>query len=548
MSINLKLKLITVSLAVIIVAMFLATFSITNKQKNDGLVINLAGRQRMLSQKMTKEFLQFSIIPSQAVESKKNAAAQVRSTMKVFSMTLTALENSGRAPLSLDLRDTLYRDCPIAQEPAKGQLAKVDRLWQQFSPVIERALMGTASETDRKTIKTDNIRILQEMNKAVGMMQAQAEELVLLLLKIQITLAVLGAIIFVRAFMLTSSIVLRLNKVNKFSELLGNGNLTVESGITGDDELGQIGVSLDCMAANLEKMIRGIRITSKELGETSEELSKAASEVSRGAGGVAERSSSVAAAAEQLSSNMDSVAAAVEETSTNVAIMADSVQEITENIITISSNTENARNITGAAVNQSKQASERINELGNAANEIGKVTETITEISDQTNLLALNATIEAARAGEAGKGFAVVANEIKNLAKQTADATGDIRIKIEAIQSSTSLTVTEISGIANTINEVDEIVGNIAVAMDEQAATTQEISINVAQASEGIQEVTKNISQSSAVAGEVANDISEVDLKSTAMNESSTLVAANAKDLNRSADKLSVLVKEFNIK
>jgi methyl-accepting chemotaxis protein len=95
-------------------------------------------------------------------------------------------------------------------------------------------------------------------------------------------------------------------------------------------------------------------------------------------------------------------------------------------------------------------------ELGGAANKIGKVTETITEISEQTNLLALNATIEAARAGEAGKGFAVVANEIKELAKQTAEATLDIKTLIDDVQNTTRSTGGEINRISEVISGVNE--------------------------------------------------------------------------------------------
>lgn len=547
MSIKLKLMLITLSLAAIILAMILSTLFITNKQKNDGLVINLAGRQRMLSQKMIKELHQFETLSAQDEESKKAAAAQVHSTMEVFSLTLRALKDSGKAPLSLNLETTKYRNCPVAKEPAKSQLAKVDSLWQKFSPAMAKVLAGTAADADWEVIQKGNIPILQEMNKAVGMMQTQAEGLVNLLIKTQIAMAIIAAMFIISAFMVISSVIVRLNQAKIFSETLGNGNLTVKSGITGSDELGQIGQSLDSMAIKLDKMMGEIRFTSEQVGDSSQELLNTAGEVSREVGGVSDNSNMVAASAEEMSSNMNSVAAAVEETSTNVAIMADSVKEITGNIVNITSNTDKARNMTGAAVNQSKQASNRIVELGDAANDIGKVTEAITDISEQTNLLALNATIEAARAGEAGKGFAVVANEIKELAKQTAEATGDIRSKIEAIQASTSLTVTEISSIAETVHKVNEIVELISVSLDEQAASTQEISLNISQASEGIQEVTENISQSSMVAREVASDISKVDVKTTTINDSTSLVADNAKSLTKSADKLSALVKQFTL-
>ncbi len=119
------------------------------------------------------------------------------------------------------------------------------------------------------------------------------------------------------------------------------------------------------------------------------------------------------------------------------------------------------------AVDKTNSTFKRMAELGSAGQEISKVTETITEISEQTNLLALNATIEAARAGEAGKGFAVVANEIKGLAKQTAEATLEIRQRIDAIQSSTSTTITEMEQINTVINDVNSIVTTIASAVEQ---------------------------------------------------------------------------------
>src|SRR5208283_4511868 len=115
-----------------------------------------------------------------------------------------------------------------------------------------------------------------------------------------------------------------------------------------------------------------------------------------------------------------------------------------------------------------------------AALDIGKVTETITAISDQTKLLALNATIEAARAGAAGKGFAVVAHEIKELARQTADATEDIKAKVGGIQGATKGTLEDLARISEIIGQVSETVGSIASAIEEQSAVTKDIAQNVA--------------------------------------------------------------------
>jgi methyl-accepting chemotaxis protein len=184
--------------------------------------------------------------------------------------------------------------------------------------------------------------------------------------------------------------------------------------------------------------------------------------------------------------------------------------------------------------------------LGSAAQDIGKVTETIAEISAQTNLLALNATIEAARAGEAGKGFAVVANEIKDLARQTATATGEIKDRIEGIQSSTEITVQGIRKISEIITEIDAIVSGIAVALEEQSATMSELTTNIAEAGTGIGEVSENVAQSSVVSQQISRDISQLNQSVADIAGSTGLVAKNAEELNRLADSLRQLINKFS--
>ncbi len=155
-------------------------------------------------------------------------------------------------------------------------------------------------------------------------------------------------------------------------------------------------------------------------------------------------------------------------------------EEMTASIREIAKNANEAARVATQAVKVAETTNSTVGKLGESSAEIGKVIKVITSIAQQTNLLALNATIEAARAGEAGKGFAVVANEVKELAKETAKATEDISQKIEAIQTDTRGAVAAIGQIGTIINQINDIQNTIASAVEEQTATTNEISRNVA--------------------------------------------------------------------
>ncbi|TKB08553.1 bacteriohemerythrin [Desulforhopalus sp. IMCC35007] len=326
---------------------------------------------------------------------------------------------------------------------------------------------------------------------------------------------------------------------------VAKGDLTEDS--YGSSVPGSLQEALFQMSSRLRSLIGNIVTEGRSLQATSTELALAAEDLTGGAEQSASRSDAVAAATEEMSANMDMVTHSSEQASQNVNLVATAMEEMAMAGQKIAQNTAKASSMTEEAVSYAAMSSEKVNQLGNAAREISKVTEVITEISEQTNLLALNATIEAARAGEAGKGFAVVANEIKELAKQTAQATGEIKAKIESIQSSTDDTVKEISQIGVVINNVNELVGTIATAAELQATTVNEVSLNVTEASSSINEVNENVFQASVVAKEIAKDIATVSQVSKEAKEGSLRLQESSHELKRVADKINGETSQFDL-
>ena len=207
------------------------------------------------------------------------------------------------------------------------------------------------------------------------------------------------------------------------------------------DEIGDLSRGMQAMSDSLRTLLGDIKGGVQTLAASATELSAVSKQTAEGTSSMSDKANGVAVAAEEASANTLSIAAGMEESSSSLSSVASATEEMSATVGDIAANTSRARAISEQATGQAQTITDQMQKLGQAAQEIGHVTETITNISAQTNLLALNATIEAARAGTAGKGFAVVANEIKELARQTAEATEDIKARIAGIQNSTGTAI-----------------------------------------------------------------------------------------------------------
>jgi methyl-accepting chemotaxis protein len=313
------------------------------------------------------------------------------------------------------------------------------------------------------------------------------------------------------------------------------------------DEVGDLAQSVQQMSEHLRKLVREMSQGVQTVASSAIQLTTASTETAQEVKAMAEKSATVAAAAEESCATTTAISSSMERASANLTSVAGATEEMSSTVAEIASNSEKARVISEKAMAQAQTISAIMSELGRAAQEIGKVTETITDISAQTNLLALNATIEAARAGTAGKGFAVVANEIKELAKQTSEATEDIKAKIAGVQNSTTSAVETIETITGVIKEIGNTVASTAAAIEEQATVTKNVAGEIAQATAVVREVNDQVAQTASVSRSIASDIATVNGATAGIREGGEQVETSASELSRLSEQLKVLVAQFSV-
>ena len=476
------------------------TFYIISSQSSDAKVIDIAGRQRMLTQKMTKE----SLALTSAIEKKVDSGTLREGLLKTVSLydrSLKALKDGG-ATVGTDGTETVL---PVSQGEAKSQLVKVTEAWLAFKKSIDVIAAPGADISSGgfinalETIKKGNIPLLKESNKVVGLLKTATEGKTSLMKTVQVAALLVTILLACSALYLLRRILFRPidNVVAMLKDISeGDGDLTKRIVVTSQDEIRDLADYFNAFVGKLQGLISEITGNTKVLVDASGRLLETSAQIASGADEQSGRTTQVATASEEMS-------ATVIEVAKNASSSAEAAREAnsaaTDGGKIVSMTIESMNGISDTA----KESSEVIASLGSSSQEISKIIKVIEDIADQTNLLALNAAIEAARAGEQGRGFAVVADEVRKLAERTTKATKEISTMIKSIQDKTTDALTSME------SEVKVVEEGVQRAQDAGSALTK-IVTEVENVSNMIQQIATAAEEQSTAADQISGDIETV--------------------------------------
>ena len=448
MSIRVKILSTVMILLGLLIANIVCVIIVNNLQKNDSLLINLGGRQRMLSQRMSKDLGLLQIYgPLRQADNYDSTMEEIKNAVDLYNRTIEAFRNGGH---TISPTGQAVKIKAILPQEA---LAPNYALWKEFKKNIEAAFIENDTE-GISFVFSNNNKLLTLSNDVVTALQAEADRKTSLLLTLQVVFIAIGVAGFIlSAVILQSSVVRPVITLADHGSLLQQGDFSRDLATARKDEVGRLSNSLQGVILTLKDVLSSI----KELTSGMESESSRLKTNSRT---LAEGASNQASSMEEISSSVEQI---------NIMIQKNA------------ENTRQANKATQILSDQSEVNGARFSESIESFYLIEKKIAIIDDISRQTNLLALNAAIEAARAGVEGKGFSVVAKEVRRLAEKSGSAAEEINKLVRERSGGSDEAEMAWGMLKDQIEELAPLIAGITQANDEQSQAIRQISIGIEQ-------------------------------------------------------------------
>ncbi len=475
MKISTSLKIVVAVLLTFSLISALSVFWQLNRMGDDGRVVNYAGIVRGGVQR----FIKMALFDPHA-HSPEHAGHRDSMRLKLDKI-INGLINGDKELQLPRATDQNFID----------RIKNVKSAWEGLKQTISEV---EKDKTKQSKLFEESEKFFELANEAVSAAEMFSKGKVKTLKTIQVILFILNLLILVSIWIQSSrKVSKRISNITEDVEKIANGDLRVAMDCSGKDEISNLCVSTNKMVTSFNNMINSILTASSNVVSTVDILRTRSAKTTEGAQNQSSQAAQIATAAEEMSQTITDIArnsSVASESSSEAMEIADSGKKVTDIAV------ETINNVYKSTV----ELATMVEKLSKRSAEIGDIVTVIKDIADQTNLLALNAAIEAARAGEQGRGFAVVADEVRKLAERTIKATAEITGKIGAVQAESVQTtksmgeaskeVTKATGhiknlsnvleaIVESVQKVRDQITQIATAVDEQSAASEEVARNI---------------------------------------------------------------------
>ncbi len=525
-------------LAFLVVIMLYTYYSLA-LVKTDGLYINLEGRQRMLTQKISKEILKAAL----GLGNPKEDAKAIQTTLFILESTLDALLNGGK--VWLDLKGTKVKEVPPIKAPTVRKALKEARdaldNFKNHVDILVGGLIATGKVNgELKYVLAKNMDLLKKMHHVVVTHQKEYEKKLSNIKLLQTILTILALILSIWGFSMVKNDVLEplLNITTTIVKSAENLDLTLVKNIKKqvlerEDEIGKLAKAFNNFVIELKKIISHLYSASKTLSKDSAEVEELNVKVYRGI--------------ENVSENMEMVKRSLSDNVEAIKLIASSGAVVRDTAETTMNKTEEGRvkgeeskKVIDEMLSVLNDTFDEMKNLEQKSKEIDKILKVVGEIANQTDLLALNAAIEAARAGDLGKGFAVVAEEVRKLAVRSAQSAEEIAKIVASIQASINQSVAMGEQTVEKANNGKQVIDQIIEFLNEINEDSKSLYEKVAEIAAAVEELSSTNSEIENKVDNVADMIVMVTEQTGKMRKMVDDMIAIAKELSGNAQRFKV--------